>query len=46
MEDPKRRLADWWNAGHTVAVATVCDTWQSAPRVALARSWCSDPTER
>ncbi len=33
MEDPKRRLADWWNAGHTVAVATVCDTWQSAPRV-------------
>jgi xanthine dehydrogenase accessory factor len=33
MEDPKRRLADWWNAGHTVAVAIVCDTWQSAPRV-------------
>jgi len=32
MEDPKRQLADWWNAGHTVAVATVCDTWQSAPR--------------
>src|SRR5665647_3192529 len=33
MEDPKRRLAHWWNAGHTVAVGTVCDTWQSAPRV-------------
>ena len=33
MEDPKRKLAEWWNAGHTVAVATVCDTWQSAPRV-------------
>jgi xanthine dehydrogenase accessory factor len=33
MEDPKRLLADWWDAGHTVAVATVCDTWQSAPRV-------------
>ena len=32
MEDPKRQLADWWNAGHTVAVATVCDTWDSAPR--------------
>jgi len=32
MEDPKRRLADWWTAGHTVAVATVCDTWKSAPR--------------
>ena len=32
MEDPKRQLADWWNTGHTVAVATVCDTWQSAPR--------------
>ena len=32
MEDPKRQLADWWNAGHTVAVATVCETWQSAPR--------------
>ena len=32
MEDPQRQLADWWNAGHTVAVATVCDTWQSAPR--------------
>jgi len=32
MEDPERQLADWWNTGHTVAVATVCDTWQSAPR--------------
>jgi xanthine dehydrogenase accessory factor len=32
MEDPKRQLADWWNAGQTVAVATVCDTWDSAPR--------------
>jgi len=32
MEDPKRQLAKWWNAGHTVAVATVCDIWQSAPR--------------
>jgi len=32
MEDPKRRLADWWMAGDTVAMATVCDTWQSAPR--------------
>jgi xanthine dehydrogenase accessory factor len=32
MEDPKRKLADWWNAGQTVALATVCDTWQSAPR--------------
>jgi len=32
MEDPKRQLADWWKTGHTVAVATVCDTWQSAPR--------------
>lgn len=32
MEDPKRQLADWWSAGHTVAMATVCDTWQSAPR--------------
>src|SRR6185436_19563350 len=29
---PERQLADWWNTGHTVAVATVCDTWQSAPR--------------
>jgi xanthine dehydrogenase accessory factor len=32
MEDPQRQLADWWSNGHTVAVATVCDTWQSAPR--------------
>jgi len=32
MEDPKRQLADWWSAGRTVAMATVCDTWQSAPR--------------
>ena len=32
MEDPKRQLAEWWNAGHAVALATVCDTWQSAPR--------------
>jgi xanthine dehydrogenase accessory factor len=32
MEDPKRQLADWWSAGQTVAMATVCDTWQSAPR--------------
>ena len=32
MEDPKRLLADWWNAGQTVALATVCDTWKSAPR--------------
>lgn len=32
MEDPKRQLADWWSAGHTVAMATVCDTWKSAPR--------------
>lgn len=32
MEDPRRQLADWWNSGHTVAVATVCDAWQSAPR--------------
>jgi xanthine dehydrogenase accessory factor len=32
MEDPQRQLADWWSTGHTVAVATVCDTWQSAPR--------------
>jgi xanthine dehydrogenase accessory factor len=32
MEDPKRQLVQWWNAGHTVAVATVCDIWQSAPR--------------
>jgi xanthine dehydrogenase accessory factor len=32
MEDPNRQLADWWSAGHTVAVATVCHTWQSAPR--------------
>jgi xanthine dehydrogenase accessory factor len=32
MEDAKRQLADWWNTGHTVAVATVCETWQSAPR--------------
>jgi xanthine dehydrogenase accessory factor len=32
MEDPKRQLADWWNSGHTVAIATVCATWQSAPR--------------
>jgi xanthine dehydrogenase accessory factor len=32
MEDPNRQLADWWGAGHTVAVATVCHTWQSAPR--------------
>jgi xanthine dehydrogenase accessory factor len=32
MEDPKRQLADWWSTGHTVAVATVCDTWKSAPR--------------
>lgn len=32
MEDPKRKLAQWWKAGHAVAVATVCDTWKSAPR--------------
>ncbi len=34
MEDPKRQLAQWWSAGRAVAVATVCDTWQSAPRTA------------
>ena len=32
MEDPERRLLDWWRAGHTVAVATVVASWQSAPR--------------
>ena len=32
MEDPKRQLAEWWNAGQAVAVATVCETWRSAPR--------------
>jgi xanthine dehydrogenase accessory factor len=32
MEDPKRQVADWWSAGRAVAVATVCDTWKSAPR--------------
>jgi len=32
MEDPKRQLAQWWSAGRAVAVATVCDTWKSAPR--------------
>ncbi|WP_375426485.1 XdhC family protein [uncultured Friedmanniella sp.] len=32
MREVLERLLAWWRAGETVAVATVVDTWRSAPR--------------
>lgn len=32
MREALRELSSWWHAGHTVAMATVISTWNSAPR--------------
>ncbi len=36
MRDVLPELLTWWRGGHEVAVATVIDTWKSAPREAGA----------